>query len=183
MAEQAASSEAAGATPRLVIELVPRTSWYINVRALVGRATWDRIRRLVYQQCANRCEVCGGHGPAHPVECHEVWAYDEATGIQRLVRMIGLCPACHEVKHFGRAGQLGRTEPARTHLQQVNGWTPRQTTVHIAEAFATWRRRSRRPWTLDLAGLAPYVTPEELAAIQAQASVPPAGQEARMTHD
>ncbi len=79
---------------RLTVELVPKTSWYNNIRALVDELDWDRIRRQVYRQADYRCEICGGRGPEHPVECHEVWRYDDRTHVQMLVRMIALCPAC-----------------------------------------------------------------------------------------
>jgi hypothetical protein len=99
-------------TPRLTIELVPRTCWFSNVRDQVPRGDWDRIRREVYERAGKRCEVCSGRGSRHPVECHEVWEYDETAHVQRLVRMIALCPACHEVKHIGLAGLKGRGEQA-----------------------------------------------------------------------
>jgi hypothetical protein len=88
----------------LTVELVSKTSWYNNVRALVDERGCDRIRRQVYRQADHRCEICGGRGPEHPVECHEVWRYDDRTRVQLLVRMIALCPACHQVKLYpGRA--------------------------------------------------------------------------------
>lgn len=59
--------------PRLTIELVPKTCWFSNVRDRVSRQDWDRIRSQVYEQADRRCEVCGGRGSRHPVECHEVW--------------------------------------------------------------------------------------------------------------
>src|SRR6266487_2075486 len=93
---------------RLTVELVPETSWYNNVRALVDELGWDRIRRQMYRQADYRCEICGGRGPEHPVECHEVWRYDDRTRVQLLVRMIALCPVCHQVKHIGLANGQGR---------------------------------------------------------------------------
>lgn len=62
---------------RLTVELVPRTSWYSNVRSNVLPGVWDRLRRPVFGRARSRCEICGGRGPAHPVECHEVWEYDD----------------------------------------------------------------------------------------------------------
>jgi hypothetical protein len=158
---------------RLTIELVPKTSWYNNVRALVDGPTWGRIRRMVYRQADYRCEVCGGKGPEHPVECHEVWRYDDRTRVQALVRMIALCPACHQVKHIGLANAQGEGAQARAHLARVNGWTLEQTDAYIAEAFQVWAQRSGGPWTLDLEGLRPYVLGSEYARIVRQAAIPP----------
>jgi hypothetical protein len=158
---------------RLTVELVPKTSWYNNVRALVDELGWDRIRRQVYRQADYRCEVCGGRGPEHPVECHEVWRYDDRTRVQLLIRMIALCPACHEVKHLGFANVKGKGAQARAHLARVNGWTPAQADAYISEAFRVWAQRSGGPWTLDLEGLRPYVLGSEYARIVRQAATPP----------
>ncbi len=166
-------SPAAVPAARLTIELVPATSWYHNVRALVDEQTWDRIRRKVYRQAGYRCELCGGRGPAHPVECHEVWRYDDQTRTQTLVGMIALCPACHQVKHLGLANVRGKGAEARAHLLRVNGWTPEQADAHIEQAFQVWERRSQGPWTLDLDGLRADVLGGEYPRIARLAAIPP----------
>jgi hypothetical protein len=99
-----------------------------------------------------------------------VWRYDETTRTQILVRMIALCPACHEVKHMGLAGIRGKGKSARDHLAKVNGWSDEQVYVHVAEAFDIWRRRSKVSWKLDLSGLHPYVGAEELAVFLERAN-------------
>lgn len=164
------------ASPKLSVELVPRTCWFSNVRERVSRQEWDRIRSQAYQNAGRRCEVCGGRGSKHPVECHEVWEYDEAVGVQRLVRMIALCPACHEVKHIGLAGIKGRGDVARAHLAAVNGWTAAVASRYVDEAFAVWSARSGRAWSLDVSALASYgVDPK----IIAEATETPAENRAR----
>ncbi len=164
---------------RLTVELVPKTSWYNNVRALVDELGWDRIRRQVYRQADYRCEICGGRGPEHPVECHEVWRYDDRTRMQMLVRMIALCPACHQVKHLGFANVKGKGQQARAHLARVNGWTLEQADAHISEAFRVWAQRSQGSWTLDLEGLRPYVLGSEYVRIVRNAAMPPERRPAR----
>jgi hypothetical protein len=78
----------------------------------VDEMTWDHIRHQVWRQAEYRCELCGCKGREHPAECHEVWRYDDRTLVQALVRMIALCPACHQVKHLGFANvQGGRAGP------------------------------------------------------------------------
>ena len=140
-------------TPRLTIELVPSTCFCKNVRSQVDPARWDRIRMAVYAAAGSKCEICGGRGTAHPVECHEVWEYDEVNYIQKLVRLIALCPACHEVKHFGLAQINGRATEALTHLCQVNGWSRDKARQHAIDAFKEWEDRSRHKWALDLSYL------------------------------
>jgi hypothetical protein len=93
-----------------------------------------------------------------------VWEYDEAAGVQRLVRMIALCPACHEVKHIGFAEIKGRGDVARAHLAAVNGWSAAVASRYVDEAFAVWSARSGRAWSLDVSALASYgVDPAILA--------------------
>jgi len=140
------------------------------VRDRVSRQDWDRIRSQVYEQADRRCEVCGGRGSRHPVECHEVWEYDDASGVQRLVRMIALCPACHEVKHIGLAGMKGRGDLACAHLAEVNGWTSEVAARCVEDAFAMWRTRSSRTWALDVSALAAYGIDPVIIAEASEAS-------------
>lgn len=110
----------------------------------------------VYERAGKCCEVCGGRGSKHPVECHEVWEYDETARVQRLVRMVALCPACHEVKHMGLAGIKGRGEIATAHLAEVNGWSTAVADRYVRSAFVVWEERSARTWSLDVSALAAY---------------------------
>jgi hypothetical protein len=156
--------------PRLTIELVPETCWFSNVRDRVSREDWERIRSQICGRAGHRCEICGGRGTKHPVECHEVWEYDETEGVQRLVRMIALCPACHEVKHIGLAGLKGRGEIASAHLAEVNGWSSEIADRYIDAAFATWERRSSRTWLLDVSVLTAYGIDATIIAEASRAS-------------
>jgi len=143
-------------SPKLSIELVPSTAWGANVRAVLTPSAWDIIRREVYQAANHRCEICGGVGKAHPLEAHEVWEYNDQLHVQRLVRMIGLCPACHSVKHFGLAMIRGQTMKALNHLAHVNGWTLSKAQAYVKQSFKTHEERSRHVWLLDITALKPY---------------------------
>ena len=138
---------------RLTIELVPSSSWYTNVRSHLPPEEWDLIRRAVYRRAKYRCEICGGRGAPHPVECHEVWSYDDARKVQRLERMIALCPACHRVKHIGLASIRGRYDEAIRHLAQVNDWPLDHANRYADAAFGVWMERSQSEWTVDLGSL------------------------------
>jgi hypothetical protein len=134
----------------LFVDLIPRTSWFRNVRAAVDPADWDRLRRMVYRRAGLRCEACGARRVQ--LEAHERFIYDTRAGIQRLVRLICLCTACHQVTHFGHTRLLGdaAAQAAINHLQTVTGMTAGETERHIRDAFALWERRSRTPWRVDL---------------------------------
>lgn len=137
----------------LTIEMVPKTCWYSNVRSHVSKDEWDRLRRIVFERAGRACEICGSKGRRWPVECHEVWLYDDERHVQKLERLIALCPACHEVKHIGLAGVRGRQAQALAHLAKVNGWSREDARLYLEACFEQWSRRSRHEWTLDISYL------------------------------
>lgn len=141
---------------KLTIELVPSSSWFNNVRAVLSKAQWDVLRKKVYSEAYDTCQICGGIGPKHPVECHEIWHYDDTKLIQKLEGMIALCPNCHMVKHIGLAGIQNRGEQALKHLMKVNQMTKKKAEKYILQAFEVWGRRSSQNWKLDLSHLKEY---------------------------
>jgi hypothetical protein len=82
-----------------------------------------------------------------------VFAYDDEQHIQKLVRLVALCPRCHEVKHIGLAGVRGRQAGAVAHLARVNGWSVADAELYVEACFELWHRRSRHQWKLDLSFL------------------------------
>lgn len=138
---------------KLTIELVPKSCWYSNVRSEVSPAKWDRLKYNTSKKAGGKCEICGGRGPKWPVECHEVWHYDDKKLIQKLERLIALCPSCHQVKHIGFAQIQGRGDEALKHLCKVNGLTTKQGVKYVNEAFEVWQKRSQKKWTLDISYL------------------------------
>lgn len=150
-------------TLRLQIELVPLRCFWSNVRSNVKKSQWDKIRRAVYQKANNVCEICGGIGTRHPVECHEVWIYDETTLTQRLNHFQSICPLCHEVKHIGRAGSLGNIERARNRFKEINGLDDiTEDKIYLA-VWRQWRIRSKQNWKLDIEHLREWgLNPDEL---------------------
>lgn len=135
---------------KLTINLIPRTSFFKNVRSEVSKEQWDILRKKCYKLANYRCEICDGVGEKHPVECHEIWEYDDKNKIQKLVRLIALCPSCHEVNHIGFAEINGRGDIAIEHLMKVNNWTKRQALNHRYQAFRLWAHRNTIKWKLDL---------------------------------
>ena len=141
---------------RLSIELVPSTSWFNNVRAILSKKQWDYIRFQVASKAYNLCEICGGVGPKHPVECHEIWSFDNKKLIQKLDGMIALCPDCHMVKHIGLAEVRGLKIRALHHLMSVNKMTIKKAEAYVEESFKVWAERSKKSWTLDISHLKEY---------------------------
>ena len=141
---------------KLTIELIPKTCWCSNVRSLLSKSQWNTIRKMVAADAGHICKICGGKGSKHPVECHEIWNYDDKKMIQKLDGLIALCPKCHGVKHFGLACVQGREVQALTHLEIVNGISIEQAKAHVKESFETFNRRSKHQWTLDVSYLEKY---------------------------
>jgi hypothetical protein len=137
-------------TPRLAVELVPATSWGANLRSVLTQADWDRLRRRTYRAAGYRCEICGERGPTHPVECHELWEYDDANSIQRLLGLIALCPSSHSVQHLGRFHAEGDGNVAFARLVRLNDWSTVVATAYVDLVFEIWEMRSTATWTLDL---------------------------------
>lgn len=137
----------------LTIELVPRTCWYSNVRSEVSAEEWERLKRETFRRARYICEVCGGRGPKWPVECHERWEYDDDRRVQKLAGLVALCPACHQVKHIGKATADGHGDAAVAHLAEVNGWTLEGADRYVAACFELWRARSNFEWELDISFL------------------------------
>lgn len=140
----AASNHPASGLHRLSVELVPTTCWLSNLCSLMRERAWKRLAAEVAEDYGWRCEVCGGRGRQHAVECHEVWFYDDARRVQLLMRLQALCPRCHRVKHLGRTASLDYGEQACAWLAHIDGWNPATTDRYVDAVFSQWSVRSRR---------------------------------------
>jgi len=142
---------------KLTIELVPRTSWYNNVRSNVSKERWDELRNHCYNKAGHKCEICGSTGKkqgfGHDVECHEIWEYDEYHHVQRLVGLIALCPLCHKVKHAGLARVNGEEQLVLNQLMKVNNMGEYDAIDYLAESFTIWDERSVFEWNVDISWL------------------------------
>ena len=142
---------------KLTIELVPQTCWYSNVRSNVTTKQWDVIRRKCYEKANSRCEICNGVGNKHPVECHEIWDYDDINHIQTLIGLIALCPSCHMTKHVGLSQMRGQMGAVINQLMKVNGMNRNETLALIDDAFRQWESRSQYDWKLNISYLDTYL--------------------------
>ena len=136
---------------KLKIELVPSPLWYKGLRSKVSPEVWDKIRYEVYRASGNKCVVCGASGKLY---CHEVWAYDDDSHIQKLVRLEALCELCHNVKHIGLAGikaERGEVDYNRVirHFMRVNGCSYEDFKAHEGSAYEVWEERSDFEWVCD----------------------------------
>jgi len=139
---------------KLTIELVPSTSWYTNVRSKVSRPEWDIIRRKCYKEADYKCEICADSGKNQgvnwPVECHEIWKYNDTNHIQTLIGFIALCPNCHKVKHIGLSQIKGWMDIVYTQLTKINNISKDTALKYIDESFEVWKSRSQYEWEVNI---------------------------------
>lgn len=150
--------------PRLVVELVPRSCFFSNLRSNLTKKDWDKLRHLTIENADHQCEVCGSNGNGYPLECHEVWYYDDNMLVQSLAGLVALCKACHRSKHMALARHKGWEVSAENHLMRVNGWDRRTLELYLEEAFVIFEQRSELNWSLDITWLSSYnvIIPELL---------------------
>lgn len=136
----------------LKIELVPKTSWYSNLRSNISSSDWDKLRKQIYAQHQNVCGICGSQ---ERLNCHEIWEYDDKNHIQKLQGFTALCDMCHHVKHIGYAGILAQEgkldfDKVIDHFTKVNNCDKSTFKLHYEEAFVQWNERSIHKWKVDL---------------------------------
>lgn len=137
----------------LNIELVPSTCWFSNVRDHVSEKDWNIIKKYTFNKANYHCEICSGVGSKWPVECHEIWKYDDQLKIQSLIGTIALCPDCHLVKHIGYSSVIGKFNDSKSHFSKINNLTYKQADKYISEAFEVFHERSKYDWKIDFSWL------------------------------
>lgn len=139
-------------------EMLPENVWGSNLRGILSKIDWDCLRLPVCEAAGNRCEVCGQPGydpdngkPRRP-DCHELWHFEVSTtsAVQRLARLIALCPDCHRVQHAGRASVRGELAMVISQLQAVNSWNDFEIRLALDNANDRYRWRRKFDWDLDL---------------------------------
>ncbi len=148
--------------------MIPQESWGRNCRIdqVLSKAVWDQVRRKCYIDAGYICEVCGGVGPMHPVECHEQWKFNLRSGTQELVGFKALCPDCHKVTHYGRSKAFGAEAFVFRRLQRLNKWSRASTRDYICEMFREHARRNPVSWCIDVSFAFDYIDEKkELEAV------------------
>lgn len=146
--------------PKLSVELVPASAWWSNVRSNVTAAEWETCKRYAKAKTGGLCILCGQKGTDQgwkwDVEAHEIWDYDEDTGVQTLVDIVPLCPWCHKCKHLGRSQMMMGENMYRrlvNHFRAVNEWSAERTQTYFNLVFQIWALRSDMRWKLDVSFL------------------------------
>jgi len=175
----------------LVIGLIPKRLGNKNLRTLLGKVRWTKLRHDLLP-AALRCEACGIRARhSSELDAHEEWKYFTCSkpAIAKLTKITFLCSTCHGCAHFGwdldsiRSLKSARFEAEvkllRTRIEgtvlhycRVN-MIPRESfDRHLRHAKAQLKRLSKiRSWIFDWGQFAPLVV-EKKARDIAQKNTP-----------
>ena len=132
----------------LFIDMIPKTSYFKNVRSIFSEGDWNLIRKHIYERTGNRCECCGIKRSRY-LEAHERWVFDFETKTQKLIRIIALCRLCHQATHYGHSKQTKEMTKIHEHLKKVRKMNDEALRTHIKEAYKIWEERNKIQWTID----------------------------------
>ncbi len=132
----------------LFIDMIPKTSYFKNVRSLFKEEDWNLIRHHIYERTNNKCECCGCKRNKF-LEAHERWIFDFENKTQKLIRIIALCRLCHQVTHYGRSKIFKNINKINDHLKKVRGFNDNELKSHIENAYNIWKERNKINWIID----------------------------------
>lgn len=133
----------------LFIDMIPKTSYFKNVRSIFNECDWNLIRHHIYERAGHRCECCGAKRSKY-LEAHERWIFDYETRTQKLIRIIALCRLCHQATHYGRSKVTKEISKINTHIMKVRKINEIELKNHIKEAFEIWKKRNEVKWIIDI---------------------------------
>jgi hypothetical protein len=144
--------------PRINIEMIPFEAHGYNVRSRLSEVQWRDICKVIHRKNAKGgqlvCQQCGENGLKqgfnHPVECHEIWNFNESKAVQKLTGMLTLCPLCHKAKHIGLADKMGYGDKTRKHMKKYNHWSTSKVEEYIELSKKIVSEKSGKPYKLDL---------------------------------
>lgn len=137
----------------LHVDMIPSSSWGASLSNLLTPDCWKQIRRVAFRRARYVCEICGQING--PVECHELWAFDDQRTVdgwntQRLQSLLCLCHDCHEMFHPGLANINGRGQEVAERMMTINAWTDEEHGIAVNHMNRKFEQRSRKAWMLDL---------------------------------
>jgi len=133
----------------LYIDMIPKTSYFKNVRSCFSVEDWDIIRNHIYSRVNNKCECCQIKKYKY-LEAHERWIYDFETKTQKLIRIIALCKLCHQATHYGHSKASKNINKINEHIKKIQNYNDNELKIHIDDAYKTWRERNKINWNIDL---------------------------------
>jgi hypothetical protein len=142
------------------VQLIPAPLWAMNMRELLTRNEWRKLRLALIERFGLVCATCGkAEELPRKLSAHEQWQYNERTmpATARIVGVSLVCWHCHACEHWGctnslvAQGVLGQQAIDSTieHFCRVNAATPEDFRRHQIEAYAVWMQQNARTWLID----------------------------------
>ena len=128
--------------------MIPKTTYFKNVRSLFTDSDWNLIRHHIYERVNYKCECCGKKRMKY-LDAHERWEYDEETKTQKLIRIIALCRLCHAATHYGHSKRTKNIDKINNHIKKINNYTEEELKEHIDKSYDIWKNRNKIKWILD----------------------------------
>lgn len=88
--------------PLITMPNVPKPLHGIPPRVIMGKTTWDHVRKKCYFDAGYKCEICGEEPPKGQLHAHELYSYDYKKGTGKFERCIAICKKDHDFIHSGR---------------------------------------------------------------------------------
>ncbi|WP_143016723.1 hypothetical protein [Paraburkholderia phenazinium] len=140
---------------------IPETSWGSSLSNLLTWPCWNRLRQSAFVATGHRCLLCGA---GEKLDCHEIWKYYEPSehgqlhrgalcGVQRLVKLIPVCPDCHETFHLGLARIRGRLDITLERIAALYRLSDDERDAYLAMVKEDWYRRNEFSWALDVSAV------------------------------
>lgn len=151
------------------IRMVPGPLWGMNLRRMLPKSRWQKIRHGLIQERGLRCQTCGKtETESKRIFAHEEWEY-ETTSSPAVAHLRGLvlsCWHCHAVEHFGATNNMVLSgeltvqaiEDTIEHFCRVNQVGREVFDAHLAEARVEWTRLGKMDWKVDWGAFIALVT-------------------------
>lgn len=134
-------------SPFILPDMLPVTTWEQNLRTKLPPHKWESIRKHAYKAAGFRCEICGTKGK---LEAHEKWELINETQVQKLTKIMALCPLCHKCHHIGLAKRMGLLFDIKNHMKLINNWNDSDFDYALLECKEIWEQRCDWPWVVDI---------------------------------
>lgn len=153
---------------RLSVRPVPEPLWGVNLRTILGKYRWSKLRSSLIQERGLTCETCGkALEKSRQIQAHEEWSYATSTtpAVAKIERIVLDCWHCHACEHFLRTRNMHAfgdiednvVEEVISHFCRVNGISGEDFDRHLEASSAEWRRLSELDWAVDYGQFAELV--------------------------
>ncbi len=141
---------------KLNFELVPDGCWHSNLRYILPKGYWEKIKQISRKNANGKCKVCGK--TTKFLDTHERWFFNEETKTQQLVDIVAVCKDCHSVMHIGFTSLKGNLERAENHYMKVNNCSYAEYKKELNLATINHARQNKvENWLLDISFLEKFL--------------------------